>query len=137
MRHDNRIDRELLRESLGLPDKIPADFQHTYENATVPLGRKYIDCEQGTPRSFRSYQGGWVRPAPETMMRCKVVVKPAPHSAPVTRRIKSSAHRVFVVCPHCAQEIPAGRWHQHVGTKKCFVAAVKRDEAEGAGVMLH
>lgn len=50
-----------------------------------------------------------------TIQGVKVVVK----KPPVKGRRK---HRIFAVCPDCSREIPAGRLHQHVGTRTCTTA---------------
>lgn len=34
-------------------------------------------------------------------------------------RVKSSVHRVQVMCPNCGKWTPAGRLHQHIGTAAC------------------
>jgi hypothetical protein len=48
-------------------------------------------------------------------VRLKVIVRPGPNAG--------RAHRIFVECPECGVQIPAGRLHQHVGTAVCAADA--------------
>jgi hypothetical protein len=87
MRYPPKIQRKVLRRTLGLPEYLDADFQTTFLKVDIPLG-------------YEGTQG---------VLTADVVVRPRPN-----KPHKSSAHRIFVVCPHCRKEIPAGRWHQHL-----------------------
>lgn len=134
MRHHDHIDRALLRATLGLVAKLPPDYEAKFENVDVPLGLTYVEDGAQPIQGVRDGRPKYRRAA-VSFLRATVVVHRGPviHVDPRGRRFKSSAHRIFIVCPHCSTEIPAGRWHQHSGTKACFVAAVKRDESNGAG----
>jgi hypothetical protein len=74
-----------------------------------PVTENYVTIkEQKVPASF---SGTMVL---ETTDGRKVGVIYYPGSVSVTgRRGKSSKHRVFVGCPDCRKNVPAGRTHQH------------------------
>lgn len=42
-----------------------------------------------------------------------------PSRSPMLREARKP-HRVYVVCPNCGNEVPAGRLHQHAGTNSCW-----------------
>jgi hypothetical protein len=81
------IHRKLLRQTLRLPDKLPREYANRFHAVEIPLG-------------YEGRNGSII---------ATVIVKPGSEKG--TR--KSSKHRIFVVCPTCNREIPAGRWHQH------------------------
>jgi len=79
------IHREKLRETLGLPDKMPPEFEARYEN---------VPCfdQQGLFIDWFNV----------------VVAK----SKSNTAMKKSAAHRIFVECS-CGVLVPTGRLSQH------------------------
>lgn len=78
------VDRMRLRASLGLPHRIPPDFQQTFR-------RVGLQSSSGTPLGT-------------------FAVTVLPSSKPMLGRMR---HRVMVLCD-CGDLIPAGRLHQHV-----------------------
>jgi hypothetical protein len=124
-----RIHHELLRKALGLPTKLPQDFSARFRQAAVPLEYEYVPLSSADlalehiVMKYRSYYGAEQLVAvPLAHFGADVVVKPGPvpgEKDRFGRRSKSSRHRIFVVCPVCGREIPAGRWHQHIGAAVC------------------
>lgn len=108
-----RIHRELLRKYLGLPNKLPKSLSLCYPDALVPVGYSYAKGPAEAPNRRVDLDNGYSIVA-GTQMTVTVVVVPTPD---VKR--KSSAHRIHIVCPDCERLIPAGRYHQHVGTGGC------------------
>ena len=119
-RYGESIDREELKRRLGLKSKLAKDTEGVWVGVDIPGDRVYLDVitrdTLATPESvgYRS------------LGRMTVVVRtsnPLVHDGDldIVRRIryKSSVHRVFVICPQCGCEIPAGRYHMHAGTKTC------------------
>ena len=88
------IDRQYLRRALHLPDKIPAEHCGTYHGIMA-----YDRWKKQTIGPFT------------------VKVYASKGKGPGFR--KTSFHRVFVVCPRCGREIPAGRYHMHEWTGGC------------------
>lgn len=121
------VHRELLRAALGLKNKLPRDFSAVFHGVGVPLGHDYVPLRCADPAvemlvSPHDYRGERYAIVPRAHFAADVVVKCGPPEGEKDRwgrRSKSSTHRVFVVCPHCKREIPAGRWHQHEGTAAC------------------
>lgn len=111
----NTINRALLRRSLNLPDRLPLDYHGIYPNHSVPLGHRWI---QPNPPS---YVGTYT--VPESYMTATVVIRQSRSFIRDGRRVKVSAHRIYIICPRCHEAIPAGRWHQHEGSRKCHLAS--------------
>jgi hypothetical protein len=89
-----------LYECVGIPQHLPLDFAATFENVQW---------------TFPYRHWAW----PDTYAGCfTVCVKPS-----ATLAGKRMAHRVFVVCPTCGREIPAGRWFQHLKNHRCTAIA--------------
>jgi hypothetical protein len=93
-----RIDRRLLFKELGFTgEKIPADYSGRHENIT---------CRSRWPEGI--------------VCTATVVVRPSAHKQRSDGRfVKTSKHRVIIICPLCSKEIPFGRLHQHTGTRNC------------------
>lgn len=91
----DRIDVEDLRSALGEPSTMAKDFSCDLRMA---VRLKYKD--DAGPR-FISLRVVCLKHAPRLDGR------------------KSSKHRLFVECPDCKTLVPAGRLHQHRGTRKC------------------
>jgi|SRR5262245_20867067 len=106
------IDRIALRMKLGLPERIPADYTAYFTAVECPtwywraLRQHPLDAER------------WLA-NPQIAVIADVIVKVSKRWMRNGKWIKTSKHRVFVVCPNCEREIPAGRWHQHVGSETC------------------
>jgi len=84
--------------------KIPANFTLDAEEMDFPLYGYVVE--------------------PKKLIRLKVTVTPTPLMPTFNGRPgKSSAHRIFVNCPNCYKLIPAGRTHNHVGSKTCKTKA--------------
>lgn len=99
------IDRGLLYETLGINgDKMPADFAGKFLQ---------VQC-----------LARWRQPHDTVVVVADVIVTPT--VSPANGR-KSSAHRIFVVCPACGQQIPFGRFHQHFGTHRCVSKSKRPD----------
>lgn len=104
---DYRIHRGQLHLTLGLPDKLPADFTGTFHEVPVHAWWKhhlYQGVDYGRP-SWGSFT-----------IVVRTLVR---HLRPNGKVKKSSTHRVFAACK-CGRLIPVGRMHQHYNTKECI-----------------
>lgn len=114
-----RIDRNALLSSLGyLNGKIPRDVRRTIHDHPIQSRNYDVNTKQ------------WFY---TTIFHAAVEIYPTPHrwhnatpghplGLETLRRHKSSAHRIFVQCPGCREDIPFGRFHQHAGTGACRAA---------------
>ena len=84
-----RINRQRLHRTLGLPDKLPAEYSQIHYDVAC-----YAQSQDTSPN-----------------IPCAEIHITASGSAAAGR--KSSKHRVFIKCK-CARLIPVGRYHQHV-----------------------
>lgn len=115
-----------LRHALGLPAKLPKLLEGSFGPVKVLTDRSFYNhvycpaMRKIRPHSTR-FQVETVGPVEYDFggQEFTFIVKPSQSPEGATWSNRSSAHRVFVVCPHCGAEVPAGRYGQHVGTKRC------------------
>lgn len=93
---------ELHRRLGFMGNKIPAAASGTFPGLAIPKR----DPRDGVEETVTT-----------------VTVRPAGRGP----KHKRFTHRILVECPRCGTDIPAGRLHQHVGTMRCQIAHLERD----------